>query len=105
MEQNSSGQETIPLSSFELEEEINISKTDFNKKRIIIYSIIGLSSVIIIGLIIFLAIYFNKDNNNDNNDNNIKIEQTIYLNVISNNDDEDVSIISNKYNITNKFFI
>ena len=93
MDQKSYEQETIPLSSFELEEDSNIHKTNFNKKRIIIYSLIGLSCAIVIGLIIFLTIYFTKGNNSsNNNDNKTKIEQTIYLNVISNNDNKEVSI-------------
>ena len=94
MDQKSYEQETIPLSSFELEDDSSIQKTNFNKKRIIIYSLIGLSCAIVIGLIIFLTIYFTKGNNssNNNNDNKTKIEQTIYLNVISNNDNKEVSI-------------
>ena len=72
MDQKSYEQETIPLSSFELEEDSTIKKTNFNKKRIIIYSILGLSCAILNGLIIYLTIYFTKDNNdgNNNNDNN-----------------------------------
>ena len=99
MELKDSGQENVPLGSFEMEEDVGGTQKNLRRKKIIIYSIIGLSIAIIIGLIIFLSIHFSQNNNSDDNGEDYNKdkssdcwgpERNIYLKVISNNNDEEI---------------